>query len=1658
MSEAGVITTTEGVVLSEEKATVSTFSLSSAFKGLAASLGITTTALGVITGALAAVAVGAIAYKKWAEYQEELRQSAVDASNTLTEQTKSVESYVERYKELQVALKNAKGDEQAVYSIKQDLLTLQNELNDTFGEEYGKLNLVTDAYKDQTEAIKQYNKELAQSYLNENESAINTAKSKMESNNHYNLTYTGEILNSDRGSILKEIAESYKDRGVSILDELGDGSYAQFSIHLNANAEDAQDVINDFMNDVREKAIELNDEDLFADVLEISSSSLNESKNIINEYGDIYKKALLSEIATNDGLSNSYNQITQAVESYNEAILKSEDPYNDDSVKNAWNNLQTIKQGIEENVDVWGKYESVTTEAFEQANDSAYSFYQALQNDDSISKLTDDLRGLSNTDLESMASDGVEDSFDKLCKAANDYGLEIQDVIDLLIKLGIIQGQIADESQNPDKTDIFSKSEMISSINELSEGFEELDKIFSSISDKNPFDFKLLDDKNFKETFSGLESYADFVETISSNSDDIDACRASFGELVQEWITSKGVLDNVNESTAQLTISMLENMGIANAEEIVEAELYAQKLSLAQATKEQAIAEANSIENTRQREQAVIDANSAYSDEIATLDAEIQELGYSSDATKAYWIQKQIANGTIFEVGADISQLQAVVKALGIGANAWSTYYAAKADMERIANSGEDYIDIGHDQGKISAEKAIANRKAIMQSAMEQLSNDLSSISVNYDYAGGNKSNKSGGGSSKDTKESFDWIERAIKNLESEISRLDKIASSSFSTMEEKNKALADQIGLVNKEIALQQQAYEGYMQKAESIGLSDEYKNLVQNGGINVEDITDKDLQEAIKNYKQWYDQAKETQDKINELREDAMQKHVQCYENETDELKGKLDTQSITEKQYIDQMLVAWKKYFDGQVEYAEIAKQKKLEILQEEKSYLQSVGSAALYLLDKQIDDLEDEKDRATKGYQEEIDILEKKKKPLEEQLDLMEKARDKEDKILALQKAQFELARAMNQKDKLVYKDGQMVYTADDQNVKDKKSEVDDAEFELAKFKIQEQIDAYDRQIDKLNELIDETEKYYDDQIDKLQDYKDKWQEAIDLEELSVHTQNFIDKFGDGALSRLFSSDMALIDDYKTSYLNVLKEIDTTSNGTVGDIANRYAELANLDLTNPTEQLKNLSTSTKEIKDSADSANQSLGTMSTTASSVTTTAQTASDQLSTVTQKFNELTNEVSNYSIPALDTSNFASSLGIDGKGGVLGDLQSFIDMYKELCESIPKIWNDSLGTLVNGGGQVSGEERNYDALFQPLLEAMTSTKKSIDTKLEEYKNAWTDFNADLGGIIGVGGGTGDTESPIAGTEQTGGKQQKSDKKKEGEADTSSIVGTITAGGEAVNQSFEEVWIPGFESFRDNIDRICSEVVACMNEMAKDAIEAAIKTIEAVNAANAATGGKQYEIPEDILNWEGVTYTTPYSKEGNKRGKAYAEGTKGLAHDEKNALRSEYGQPELTVYPNGDYEVTNKPTISDLPKDTVIYDEEQTHKILNNKGKSVSGKSFADGTITLASGTTLTPIQPEDSGYKLVKIAEQLKSQMVDNMIPSFDLIGKNVEMITKNINSIQNRQQSMNIIENVNVNCPGITSQEVAKQIGTELQKTFSGMALNAYQKMNVTR
>lgn len=102
--------------------------------------------------------------------------------------------------------------------------------------------------------------------------------------------------------------------------------------------------------------------------------------------------------------------------------------------------------------------------------------------------------------------------------------------------------------------------------------------------------------------------------------------------------------------------------------------------------------------------------------------------------------------------------------------------------------------------------------------------------------------------------EVLDWIEIAIDRIERAISKLDLKASSVFNKWSTRNENLVKQIGKVQEEINLQQQAYERYIAEANSVGLDSSYVEKVKNGLIDIELITDESLKEKIDEYQEWY------------------------------------------------------------------------------------------------------------------------------------------------------------------------------------------------------------------------------------------------------------------------------------------------------------------------------------------------------------------------------------------------------------------------------------------------------------------------------------------------------------------------------------------------------------------------------------------------------------------------------------------------------------------------------------------------------------------------------------------------------------------------------------------------------------------------------------
>lgn len=115
--------------------------------------------------------------------------------------------------------------------------------------------------------------------------------------------------------------------------------------------------------------------------------------------------------------------------------------------------------------------------------------------------------------------------------------------------------------------------------------------------------------------------------------------------------------------------------------------------------------------------------------------------------------------------------------------------------------------------------------------------------------------------------ETIDWIEIKINRCEEAIARLNKTEENTFSGWTLRTTALNDEIAKTADEIEWATQGYKRYLQQADSVALSEDYKRKVRNGEINIEDITDEDLYNRVQDYQTWYNKAVELQDKIQEL-----------------------------------------------------------------------------------------------------------------------------------------------------------------------------------------------------------------------------------------------------------------------------------------------------------------------------------------------------------------------------------------------------------------------------------------------------------------------------------------------------------------------------------------------------------------------------------------------------------------------------------------------------------------------------------------------------------------------------------------------------------------------------------------------------------------------
>lgn len=262
--------------------------------------------------------------------QEDLRQAALEAGSALDKQSAAINDYKTQISSLKESLDKGNLSEQEAYDVRKQLISIQDELVEKYGDEAAGIDLVNGKYQEQLDILNGIADQKAKDYLNEHNESINTAQEKMLE--ELNIQPGGFFEVSDtRSEKLQEIAAKYADRGLSIFagdSSLSDGTNLKdITFNIKANATDAKDVLNDFMTDVRNANDRTNflGDDLFNTITNNLADGVATAQSIIDKWGSEAETAVKYQIQLSDAWSKTYNDLTEAQETYNDAVAKNDD-------------------------------------------------------------------------------------------------------------------------------------------------------------------------------------------------------------------------------------------------------------------------------------------------------------------------------------------------------------------------------------------------------------------------------------------------------------------------------------------------------------------------------------------------------------------------------------------------------------------------------------------------------------------------------------------------------------------------------------------------------------------------------------------------------------------------------------------------------------------------------------------------------------------------------------------------------------------------------------------------------------------------------------------------------------------------------------------------------------------------------------------------------------------------------------------------------------------------------------------------------------------------------------------------------------------------------------------------------------------------------------
>lgn len=454
-------------------------------KGIGASLlsmGVTLAVSAALNAVVKAIYNAATAEKRY-------REAALDSATAVNERIQDTQSYIDQIKELREALDDGNLTENEAYETRKKLIGVQDELSAKYGDELNGIDLVNGGLEKQIGLLDEAAKKKANAFLTEtdkdsenNQRAIETAQRNMSRFDTY-----GSSVNNLTSSDL-QILEKYAAANGFKQNTYKNSNGEKFSIDIafQGDASGAEKAYNDFLTDVQnDRTLSQSIKD---SITEQGKAWLQNIQEITTANEELAQQAAKYQIQTTTAYNELYENLAQAQKDYNEAVAKDDDIAIKKAVEDGKNAIGAIRSAafnqsendyhtdlsdannayikqymnaqadqleestklkaaqiglnaaIKDGSAVLTDYLNITEEDAKNTIDTIKSSVQSLNELDDLDLV--DIGSLENagTEITAYTKEQVQ-AYDNMKSAADKLGISMSDLIDILVKAGLVTGE-----------------------------------------------------------------------------------------------------------------------------------------------------------------------------------------------------------------------------------------------------------------------------------------------------------------------------------------------------------------------------------------------------------------------------------------------------------------------------------------------------------------------------------------------------------------------------------------------------------------------------------------------------------------------------------------------------------------------------------------------------------------------------------------------------------------------------------------------------------------------------------------------------------------------------------------------------------------------------------------------------------------------------------------------------------------------------------------------------------------------------------------------------------------------------------------------------------------------------------------------------------------